>query len=144
MPTPYSDIHQIFLSKISDYDILKFTEGERDDILLPYLKSACAEFNNVCKYDLNDRDDESMMFKEDLDDRVKEILATGECFYWVNPRVLNTEHLQLFLNTKDFNMASPANLLTQLRSLRNELKREFKQAIINYSYEVNDFKSLKE
>ena len=38
------------------------------------------------------------------------------------------------MNTKDFEMYSPANLLLQLRTLRNDLKKEFTQMIYEYSY----------
>lgn len=144
MATPYSTVHEAFLNKISDYDILKLLTIDREQILDRFLISACTQFKRVCKIDLTDRDDTLRQFNSQLDDDTIEILAMGECFYWVNPKVLNTENLKNALNTKDFQQYSPANLLNQLQTLRNTLSKEFKQAIINYSYANADISKLKE
>lgn len=143
MPTPYSAVHERLLSKISDYDILAFIDVEREELLRPYLMSACVQFGRVCKVDLSDRDDIIIQFNADLNDEIIEILAIGECYYWLCPKVLNSENLRNALNTKDYQVFSPEKLLGRLQSLRNDLKKEFKQAIIDYSYNTSSLADLK-
>lgn len=134
--TSYDKIHKVFLNKITDYDILKYLTNIRNELLDSYLISASTNFKRVCKVDLSDRDDTLRQFNKDLDDEIIEILAIGEMYFWLNPKVLNTENLKNCLNTKDFSQYSPANLLKELQSLRNTIKKEFKQSIIDYSYAI--------
>ena len=134
MATFFTDVYSHFLSKISDYDILEFDIGDREDMLERYLISAVSEFKKNCQdVDLTyDRDMKE--FSTDLSDQIMEILTTGMAYYWINPQILNTDNLRNVMNTKDFEMYSPANLLLQLRTLRNDLKKEFTQMIYEYSY----------
>jgi len=134
MATFFTDVYSHFLSKISDYDILEFDIGDREDMLERYLISAVSEFKKNCQdVDLTyDRDMKE--FATDLSDQIMEILTTGMAYYWINPQILNTDNLRNVMNTKDFEMYSPANLLLQLRTLRNDLKKEFTQMIYEYSY----------
>lgn len=134
MATPFTEVYSHFLSKISDYDILEFDIGDREDILERYLISAVSEFKKNCQdVDLT-YDREIKEFATDLSDQIMEILTTGMAYYWINPQILNTDNLRNVMNTKDFEMYSPANLLLQLRTLRNDLKKEFTQMIYEYSY----------
>lgn len=134
MATPFTEVYSHFLSKISDYDILEFDIGDREDILERYLISAVSEFKKNCQdVDLT-YDREIKEFATDLSDQIMEILTTGMAYYWINPQILNTDNLRNVMNTKDFEMYSPANLILQLRTLRNDLKKEFTQMIYEYSY----------
>ena len=134
MATTFTDVYSHFLSKISDYDILEFDIGDREDILERYLISAVSEFKKNCQeVDLAyDRDVKE--FETDLSDQILEIITTGMAYYWLNPQILNTDNLRNVMNTKDFEMYSPANLLLQLRTLRNDLRKEFTNMIYEYSY----------
>jgi len=134
MATPYSMIHNIALTKISDYDILKYDYLLREEILDGYLFSAIVEVQRTCNIDLSDRNEEEKCFNENLSDEIIEILATGEAFYWLNPKVLNSEKLKNALNTKDYTIYSPANLLAQLHELRNTLWNDFRRMMIEYTY----------
>lgn len=143
MATPYSKIHGRAIAKFSDYDILKFDLSVREMILNDYLLSAQIEFQRMCKVDLSDRDDVLAQYNEDLDDEIVEILATGEAYYWLSPKVLNTENLHNVLNTKDFTTYSPANLLRELQNLRDMLWKDFKRKMFEYTYRSADIAGLK-
>ena len=45
MATPYSTVTDRFLNKITDYDLVRLTEAELEEVLLEYMFSACAQFN---------------------------------------------------------------------------------------------------
>ena len=143
MATPYSAIHARAIAKLSDYEILQFDISTREMILSEYLLSAQVEFQRLCRIDLSDKDDELSQYNVDLDDEIIEILATGEAYYWLCPKVLNTENLYNVLNTKDFSMYSPANLLKELRALKEMFWKDFKRKMFEYTYRTADIAGLK-
>lgn len=143
MATPYSVIHARAIAKITDYDILKFNISMREAMLNEYLLSAQVEFQRLCKVDLTDKDEILAQYNADLDDEIIEILATGEAYYWLCPKVLNTENLYNVLNTKDFSMYSPANLLSELQSLRDMFWKDFRRKMYEYTYRTADIARLK-
>lgn len=134
MATLFTDVYSHFLSKISDYDILEFDISDREDVFERYLISAVSEFKKNCQDVDLAYDREMREFSTDLSDQILEIITTGMAYYWINPQVLNTDNLRNVMNTKDFEMYSPANLILQLRTLRNDLRKEFTRMIYEYSY----------
>jgi hypothetical protein len=143
MGTPFHVIHERAAAKISDYEMLDLEVSDRELLMNDYLRSAQVEFQRMCKVDLTDRDEVLAQYNADLSDEIIEILATGEAYYWVYPKVLNTENLYNVLNTKDFSMYSPANLLKELRTLRDELWTDFKRKMYEYTYRTADIAGLK-
>ena len=143
MATPYNEIHARAIAKFSDYDILNFDVSAREMIMRDYLISAQVEFQRMCKVDLSDKDDILAQYNETLDDEIIEILATGVAYYWLYPKVLNTENLYNVLNTKDFTTYSPANLLKELQNLRDVLWKDFNRKMVLYTYRTADIASLK-
>lgn len=143
MATPYRIIHDRAIAKLSDYDILEFDESTRYQILNEYLLSAQIEFQRLCKIDLTDKDEKLAQYNQDLTEEIIEILATGEAFYWLSPRVLNTENLHNVLNTKDFSMYSPANLLKELQALRDVFWKDYKRKMFEYTYRTANIAGLK-
>lgn len=142
MATPYDVIHARAIAKISDYDVLKFDEDTRTKIFDEYLLSAQIEFQRLCKINLTDKNTELRQYNNDLDEEVIEILATGEIYYWLIPKVLNTENLYNVLNTKDFSMYSPANLLKELQALKDSFWKDFKRKMYLYTYRTADIAGL--
>lgn len=143
MATSYDVIHQRALMKLTDHSILEYADCHREAILDAFLLSAIVSFSPICKIDLSDRDEEARQFNANLTDEVIEILATGEAYYWVLPRVNSEENMFNILNTKDYKFASPANLLKELRSLGEGLKKDMDDKIVMYSYRHGDIVSLK-
>jgi hypothetical protein len=140
MATPYSDVIKVFLNKITDMDLPKFDDITRDVIVIGYMKSACTKFAKVCQVDLYDRDDELREFSCDLDDEVIDIITENMLVEWLKPKVLFSDNLSNVLNTKDFSMYSPANLLKELRETLSYLKKNARALVNNYSFahsEVN-------
>lgn len=132
--TSYSDVIEVFLNKVTDMDLPKFDDLTRDAILIGYMKSACTKFAKVCKADLYDRDDELQNFNSNLDDEVIDIITENMLVEWLKPKVLFTDNLSNVLNTKDFSMYSPANMLKELRETLTYLKKNAKGLINNYSF----------
>lgn len=142
MSTPYSAIHNIAIGKFMDFDMLKFNEDDREEILNRFLKSAIVDFLPICKEDLSTRDEGLQEFAADLPDDVMEILAAGEAYYWLKPRVNNLENFRNLMSTKDFSFFSNANLLNALQALSAQLENEFRRKMYLYSYRKADMSSM--
>lgn len=142
MATPYSDVIDVFLGKVNDYDLPKFTDTEKVDIVTGYLKSACRKFYKICVIDLTDRDDNLAQFNQTLDDEVIEILSELMMVEWLKPKMLSSENLKNCLSTKDYVLFSPANLLNAVRETYELCKKDTKSSINNYSFVHADFNEL--
>lgn len=138
MATQYSDVYNSFLGKVTDYDLPKFNDIEREEIIEGYMVSACVKFNKVCLVDLYDRDDDLKQFNKDLDDEIIDIITENMLVEWLKPKLLSTENLENALSTKDFTLFSPANLLSNIRETMNLIKKEARVLINNYSFNNAD------
>src|SRR5574344_1790455 len=94
MATPYSDIYNVYLAKITDYDIPKFTDSENEEILKRHMVSACTKFNKVCKSNLMNRYEEQDKVNEDLEHEVIDNITENMLINWLQPEVLDSEKLQ--------------------------------------------------
>ena len=142
MATPYSDVYNEFLGKITDYDLPKFIDTDREEILFGFMKSACVKFKKVWLVDLYDRDEVLKQFNQSLDDEVIDIISELMITEWLKPKVLSSENLKNCLSTKDFSLFSPANLLKETRETYDMCKKESNRLINNYSFENADFTKL--
>lgn len=140
MPTPFSDIYDRFLRKVSDYSLVNLTNEELDTLLADYLTSAIPKFRK-CRKDLSLQT--SSQFDEDLTGDEQEILATLMILEWISPRIYTIELLKQSLGSKDWQLYSQANHLKELRSLRSDIENELDRMMIDYSYsvgKVDDFR----
>jgi hypothetical protein len=142
MATPYSKIIETFIGKVTDYDLPKFTDLEKEDIITGFMISACTKFAKTCKLDLYDRDETLKQFNQSLNDEIIEIIVETMLVEWIKPKVLSSENLKNCLSTKDYSLFSPANLLKELRETLDFLKKESKRLINNYSFAHADLTKL--
>lgn len=146
MSISYDTFVGAFLGKVTEYNFIQMDPYDRNRAVDGYMKRSCAEFNKVCKYDLSDRDDVTREFaadipEEDLDEIV-DIVSEGMLVQWMKPYFYNAENLQNVLNTSDFSAFSPAELLYRITTAYQEVKRDFKNMIKEYSYNHGDLSSL--
>lgn len=134
MATPYSDIYNIFLDKITDYDIAKLFEADAKEILRRLLKTACRQFHDVCREDLYKLNEIDESFEETLSVDSQEILAELMVVEWLKPRLYKSEFFENALGTKDFSTFSPANLLKEIRETYLSARERARFLIIDYSY----------
>ncbi len=138
MTISYDVIEDAFLSKITEFELLKIPEGGRTTLLDGYLKRAASGFRKNCKYDLTAVDDVTREFtpdflEEDADELV-EILSEGMIVQWLKPYIYKQELLENALNTRDFTTYSPAELSKQVRTTYEKAQRDYVQMVREYSY----------
>lgn len=136
----FKEIIDCFLLRITDYDFREQKPTTTNLYLSRCLKSACAEVNRLMQEAFLKCDATAgavSLEPVDEDDdgaEMREIIVLGMLCQWISPKLMNTDNFENYLNTKDINAFSPANLLNQMRGLKSDLDSQFKAAVVNYSY----------
>lgn len=141
MGTPYAQVYEHFLSKISDYSFLQIPEEELENILEVYLKTAMSEFDSSTR-DFNLRDDEAKEFEEILSLKEIDILANLMVVAYLKPKVITTENIKLGMSDADYRIYSQANHIKELMTLYKEMKSEVQKMITKFSYKNADWDKL--
>lgn len=146
MTVSYDSIIAVFLSKITEFELLNLVEEDRNYILDGYLTRAAASFNKVCEYDLSLRDEELREFTDDFEesdiDEIADILSEGMLVGWLKPYVYRQELLENVLNTNDFTTYSPAELLLRVGNAYSKAQKDYTQGIREYSFNHGDLTEL--
>lgn len=146
MTVSYDSIIAVFLSKITEFELLSLIEEDRNYILDGYLTRAAASFNKVCEYDLSLRDEEAREFTDDFEesdiDEIADILSEGMLVGWLKPYVYRQELLENVLNTNDFTTYSPAELLLRVGNAYSKAQKDYTQEIREYSFNHGDLTEL--
>ena len=82
MGTPFEEVYQMFLSKMSSYQFVDFSDEELEDELEPYLEMAIGQFSLYCYKDIEETDISSGSFDEKLSVLEKDILSDYWLFYY--------------------------------------------------------------
>jgi hypothetical protein len=132
--TTYDTIRDLFLSKITDYDLNSLPEPDINNIFDKYLIASIPKFRH-CVQNLDDRDDSARTFNITLTIDEQEILATLCAIEWLNPKILRDQELKNILGNKDFQIYSPSALLKEKVALRTQLVNDVNQLITFYHYQ---------
>ena len=144
MGTMFEDVYERYRARVRNYDFLDYDSITRDAFQYDLLMMSISDFEDICQNDLNDREDELLMFNVNLTNREKDILALGMVLHFIEPYVYNTDSLQNALNTKDFSLYSPANLLEKMTDLMTTTEHRLKREINLYSFRNCSISSLTE
>lgn len=147
MSIPYNDFTGAFLSKISEFDFLELDTDDSEAIVDVYMKRAVAAFKKNCKYDfVTTANDEERIFDVDINDEDKDelidIISEGMVVQWLKPYVYKQEMLENVLNTRDFTLYSPAELLMRVGNAYAKAQKDYTQMIREYSYNHGDLTVL--
>lgn len=143
--TSYDEVFVNFKDKITDPDLLLFSNDLQVEMLISYMNKAISKCNRIVKptVDLSMRDDTILEFQVYIPDDVMDILTEWMTVFWLEPYLNNMENLKNALSTKDFSVFSPANLLEKI-SDRYTSARKYARSVMNeYSYIIADMKELK-
>lgn len=146
MSISYDSIQGAFLAKITEFELIQLTEGDRTEILDGYMKRTVNTFKKICKYDLNLVDETNREFIADFEDQdtdeIIDIISEGMVVQWLKPYVYKQEILEDVLNTRDFTTYSPAELLMRVGNAYNKAQKDYTQMIREYSYNHGDLTVL--
>lgn len=83
-------------------------------------------------------------FHVDLPQSVINMIVTGMQYYWLRPRLLNTENMHNVLNTRDFSQYAPHNLLFRLRELTSDIDKQWRREKREYIQRHTDIAHLED
>lgn len=147
MKLSYDVFTAAFLAKISEYELLGMDIPDMQEVIDGYLKAAVTMFRKNCKYDLfttansETREFDVDIAEDDLDEIV-DIVSEGMVMQWMKPFLYRQENLENLLNTRDFELYSPANLLLRVGEAYKQVKKDYTQMIREYSYNHGDLTVL--
>ena len=147
MSLSYDAFVAAFLSKVSEYEFVNIDEDIRNDAVDGYLKRAVTAFRKNCLYDLTSAmNDDTRCFDITIDDddvdEIVEIISEGMLVQWMKPFLYNQENLEHQLNTRDFTMYSPAELLMRIGNAYAAARKDYTNLIRDYSYKHGDLTKL--
>ena len=141
MATPFSDIYERFLRKITDYRLAELIQNDfnaADNRMYGWLESAIPKFSK-CNTDLSDRDETNKQFNNDLTDYEEEILSLLMVVEWLEPEVKSIMDMKNLLYNNDFKTYSTANLLKEKKDLLESAIERSDKMIVQYTFDTIDF-----
>ena len=135
MATPYEEVYERFLPKLTDYSFVNLSTQDVMDNLETFLKSSVIKFRYCDK--LHEKDDTLKQFNEDLTDEEKEILSILMCVEYLTPKLLTDDLLKQTLNSKDYSLFSQANHIKEIRGLRDMYQKEANSLMVLYTFGKN-------
>ena len=147
MGVPYDVFAGAFLAKNSEYSFLSLAEQDRTEMVDGFMKRALSAFRKNCKYDLfTTGNDTTRTFSVDIPEadltEIADIVSEGMVSQWLKPYVNKQENLENCLNTKDFSIYSPAELLLRVGNAYAKVQKDYTNMIREYSYNHGDLSDL--
>lgn len=141
MATLYSDIYEIFLRKITDFELAnqltQATPTAGENRMKGWLLSSIIKFPR-CKTDLSDKDDTTATFNNTLSYYEKELLAKLMIGEWIEPQINHLLMVRQLLGDTDFKLTSQANHLMALLKLKDSVISDVDYWKVQYTYDTSD------
>jgi hypothetical protein len=119
--TPFTNIYNLFLSKITDDMYMELTKEETESMLNDLLMSSLHYFE-FPRQDIYNYSEEG--FNCNLSTEEANILATYMIVTWIGQQLASIENIRMKYTGSDFKMTSQANHLSKLLSLKKDYERE--------------------
>lgn len=138
MGTPFNEVYELFLEKISDYLLPSLTNEEISEFCHGKLISSIPKVRQL-ENPLDKYDDASGYFDDELLQIEKEMIALQMVSEWVEPQLNNTLLTRQFIGTKDEKFYAQKNQIEALRDLRDDAMFRSQKLRRNYRYQNNDY-----
>lgn len=149
MTIPYDDIIVEFLRKITEFDFVEMYEFDSTAIIDSYIIKAVSNstFKKSVGYDfMSGADDTNRSFEVDIDEgsihEIIDIITESMVVYWLKPFVYQQDLLRNVINTRDFSVYSPAELLMRIGNAYSKAQKDYTQMLREYSYNHGNLTSL--
>jgi len=144
--TSYSYIYDELKDRITDYDLVAYSEGLQEELLASYLRQACRKFSRICTNDLSavayDEEGVAVGFEADLTPEEIDIIVEWMVVMWLTPLRNDLDNLRNRINTAEFSSISPANMQIAIEASYEASRKRALSLMNKYSYIEGDFKQL--
>ena len=124
--TPFSDVYNSFLSKITDDMYMELTEQDTFKLLYQLLLSAIVKFEfprQHLDYEFRQKEGEwafiNLLTNEEIN-----IIATYMIVEWLGQQLASVQNVRMKYSGPDFKFTSQANHLQKLLQLKKDYERE--------------------
>ena len=123
IPTPFTDIYTVFLSKITDDMYMELTPEDTEKLMLELFQNSLHWFEfprvNIYDYNLDIEEYNITLSIEEIN-----IIATYMVVEWLNQQLANIELTRMKYSGSDFKFTSQANHIHKLTNLQKEYERK--------------------
>lgn len=140
--TKYTQIFNVFLSKIEDSDLPQLSENDQMLELNTWLDSALGEMEIEgvkIIHDIHDRDSVKGIFNSTLSVGEIEVIARYMVIAWYDRKINSLEHILLFVGTKEEKFTNQKDHLAALKSARQSYRQEVRRMIAEYGFKNNTY-----
>ena len=120
--TPFTEIYDLFLSKVTDDMYMELTKGETEAMLTDLLMSSM-HFFEFPRQDIYNYDLSLNQFNVELTTEEKNILATYMIVAWLDQQLATIELVRMKYSSSDYSFTSQANHLNKVMQLKKEYER---------------------
>ena len=138
MGTKFSEIFDLFLSSIDDYELFQVEDEELDDILCTYLYGCFGHIQNGVR-NLADINKEEKCFNVELSIVEQSLVAKAMKLEWVSGRKYSQELMEKSIGDRDYKAVQGTDYLKGLSQVETQLRREIERMSIDYSFSEEDF-----
>jgi hypothetical protein len=140
--TKYTQIFNVFLSKIEDSDLPQLSENDQMLELNTWLDSALGEMEIEgvkIMHDIHDRDSVKGIFNNTLSVGEIEVIARYMVIAWYDRKINSLEHILLFVGTKEEKFTNQKDHLAALKNARQGYRQEVRRMIAEYGFKNNTY-----
>lgn len=132
MGTPYADVYNMFLAKITESLYVEMEDDEKDIEFLLLLNQAILEFKYP-RVDIADKDDEAQEFNVTLTNAEIQIISEAMKLKWLEQQINDEELVKMQFSDRDYSLMSQGAHLFRLITSKQEIERNLKTMQYRYS-----------
>lgn len=141
MGTPFSEIYDLFLSKIDTYELASLDETTLEENMQLWLMGAIPHFQ-LCKKNLEDMDIDLSQFNVELNISEKAILSLYMIHEYTFTFLMREENLSQALNSKDYRMYSPQGQMKAIQGILDKIIVDANALKSKYSWNIHSIREL--
>lgn len=122
-PTPFREVYDIFLSKITDDMFMELTKEDTDEMLQEILLQSLPLFEQP-RVDIFNLSIQDNCFNVHLNYEEENILATYMVFTWIGFQLASVDNVRQRYSSSDFSFTSQASHMSKLQALKERYQDE--------------------
>ncbi|WP_461199365.1 hypothetical protein [Enterococcus sp. N249-2] len=138
MATSFSDIYDLFLAQIDDYELGELNPDEIDIVLEKFLINGLINIQTTIS-SIEDIDTEVKQFNQDIPLMERILIAKSMKLEWVREKKYSEELMRKSIGDRDYKAVQGTDYLKSLTAVESKLEQELKKSIVDRSYRSEDY-----
>lgn len=138
MDTEFSEIYELFLSSIDDYELSQVEDSELEEVLGSYLMNCFGHLQSGVR-DLSDINKEEKKFNYKASIVEQGLIAKAMKLEWVSGKKHSQELMEKSIGDRDYKSVQGTEYLKELSRVEKDLKADIERGLIDYSFSDLEF-----